>query len=82
MKTKYTFLTISHLVLLTMRNVPEKIVGKIKTCILLSCITFWVVLRLMVFNSRRFETLSLPSSQASGCEMNDEGNEFCGVASR
>jgi hypothetical protein len=32
-----------------------------------SCLTFWVVLRRMVFNSRRFGTRSVPYSEASGC---------------
>jgi hypothetical protein len=33
--------------------------GGITGTILLSCVTFWVVLRRMVFNSRRFGTMCL-----------------------
>jgi hypothetical protein len=51
----YTWITAVYLTVWTERTTLKRY-GR------LSCVNFWVVLRRMVFNSRRFGTLSVPSS--------------------
>jgi hypothetical protein len=46
--------------------------------LLLLCVIFWVVPRRVVFNSRRFGTMSVPSSEAIGYEVCEGGQLCCG----
>jgi hypothetical protein len=43
----------------------------------MSCVIFWVVLRRMVFNSRRFETQCLFYLHRR-VDVNEDGNLWCG----